>query len=1354
MSNQESNVVPVGEVSMLSASNAKDTQHVQDSSSTSRGTTISTISKSEGTKTSSLPPPPTFDVSKFNTISKRRTTGSHVGTSSSKSSLAASLPSPPPLPATMTSAVLGTATTAATGGVRNTIPRPNVNVDFPLPPSIPLATTRKIENDVPKTTAKTQEEDEDSTEMPFSKVHEIKEQIPQLESAPNSGTIFTDMNKEDDLLMTTMTSSTLKDGDNQRMPPPPPPPPILVGMNKDVAAVLLPSELNQSVSTVAATNTFTAMERQSTSAEIAMEEVAAASTVSSQKLHGSKDGHGEAEGQTSSPPSKGNPPIPTGRVDDGSLPSIPRIPKRIITSLEKPQLSTLTPLSTTQSHFPILLISTPRAKALALKNNMNLAQMMTGLTNSLSTHSPNILGRMPLLSSVNKSLLLNWDTCKVLFYESDGSSTKKDRNDSQTNAYSFRIAEKGREECQRGESFLKYACHIWEGDNDIHQRNQQIMNEAFIESRISNLIQSSSPTMDKDDGATGHGTYPAEREFQRAASGIRDEEEKAADDAFDFVSPHQIPWLLRFRSGLTEMTSHLPHDMTNCPAVALFVASSSELADGVSPADRLTELAKPKHLPNEFHNGLYDPKSLRRQFLILHDETDGPRDFVESVALKEMNQRFGSGCCSVVNINSISPEEVMQKRPEEDIIWDAFVPALYHVSSHVEIERNSQKVRGCCLSTKDKLALRRFLAQMITLSLIPSIEKRIFDLNVAVTNGKKGVKNALKSFWRKPKETGNGALMTSMHGGSRHGHVEKGVLGSKEEVVYRYDSIESQTRLLADTLFLVRDYETSAGMYRLVKDDYKHDHNLYHHASSHEMMALCLMLTDPHSHRSKREIVQHIETALFLYTSAGENDRLTSGAGRADVVSSATRNVTRLCLLLSSKRSLCDGREMETADSLAAASSKETPLGAAVLLEQSSVHYFKAGMYRKFGFHMLMAGHMFRSARQEHHAIRCFASSMHIYNSGERKWGELYNHLTSALAGQLYGMKRMGLSLQLYTKLLGTTGGGSVSVRSQQKFIDHLIEICKTHKGEVLKTMEEIELGVDGVKRKDTTQLVLASNLGLKKHLEIKNMGLPQIFDSSLRVECSRSSSFSTSGSSFGKVAAGSDSKWSSLQISTEAELRVAKHNAQGSPLTQALVRSIHEERTASLSRLKKVEKNNNISVRALKEPLTVSFMIANPLSVLVPVDGLQLVARLQCAQTKRVYTNEDTSILETSHNNKEFKFAGSDAVFGVADFSCIIDEELPNTEGPFYVVNKTARGLESGAKLRVSLEICPLVRGTLEIVGVRCKIFNEIWVYHKFNVVGELLQATVKNRENRGKVSLLVNCFLLIAFFRLMNFV
>ena len=71
-----------------------------------------------------------------------------------------------------------------------------------------------------------------------------------------------------------------------------------------------------------------------------------------------------------------------------------------------------------------------------------------------------------------------------------------------------------------------------------------------------------------------------------------------------------------------------------------------------------------------------------------------------------------------------------------------------------------------------------------------------------VNESKRGVKNVLKSFWRRPRDNSS--------------HV-KGVAR------YRYDRIESQILLLADAAFSMRDYDTAMSMYRLVKDDFKAD---------------------------------------------------------------------------------------------------------------------------------------------------------------------------------------------------------------------------------------------------------------------------------------------------------------------------------------------------------------------------------------------------------------------------------------------------------------------------------------------------------------------------------------------------
>ena len=534
----------------------------------------------------------------------------------------------------------------------------------------------------------------------------------------------------------------------------------------------------------------------------------------------------------------------------------------------------------------------------------------------------------------------------------------------------------------------------------------------------------------------------------------------SSHEGTSLMSHNKTPWYARFHHGINSQTSHQAFSMIHSPPVVLYVASSTEGVSG------LEELKSKKYLPDEFKNGLFDPKGMREQYLILHDEQGefgrSGISFDESWMIQEeLRNRFGASCTSVVRTNSnvLTADQIQDL--EEDDVWDKFLmPDTPR--SQVEYTRDLHRVRGALLAKKDKTSLRRFLAHLVTSILIPAIENRIYELNVEVTNHKKGVKNVFKSFWRKPKDGLGGSMHGSTMNFSSHGSVAGSVdtkAAGTNDVPYRYDSIESQTRLLADTLFLIRGYEGALGMYKLVKDDYKHDQNLMHNGSAHEMMAICLYLSDMVSgYRSTREIIQYVETAMYLYTSAAEVDRLNLGGSRPPVASMATRCVTRLCLFLYSARSLCLGRDMETADSLAAASSKETPLGAAVLLEQSSGHYNRAGMQRKFAFHMLMAGHMFRSAGQEYHAVRCFASAMYVYHGGDRFWPELFNHLLSALAGQLYGMKRMQLSLQLYAKLVGTTGGGRVSVRSQQKFLDHLVAICRGYENDALESAKRMKL--------------------------------------------------------------------------------------------------------------------------------------------------------------------------------------------------------------------------------------------------------------------------------------------------------
>jgi len=892
------------------------------------------------------------------------------------------------------------------------------------------------------------------------------------------------------------------------------------------------------------------------------------------------------------------------------------------------------------------------------------------------------------------------------------------------------------------EEKLYQSCKIWKADGNLEKELEE------LETRTKDLLES--------------------KEEEKSV-------QKNAKEAYALTSPPTIPWLLRFRSTLDHTSSfHSLHDYFTNPPVCILIASTGDkLGGSTNPIDCLAELANKHHLPKSFSNGLLDPQALRREFVLLHDEVDGPATFDDAKALREMQARFGMGCCAIIRINSEKGEE-----GEEEDIWENWTGAFWSYYNQTVSEQGEnpppKKKRGLCLSVNDKLAIRRYIATMITAGLLPALERRISTLNMNVSNAKKGVKNVFKNLlFRGKKDTGlSNASVHGFSGVSTHGRASftaaKSV-GGEPEVRYRFDSIEAQVRLLADTLFLMRDYEASLSMYKLVKDDYKHDRCLLHYASVHEMMGLCYYLLDPYGTRYSRDFFNMMETALYNYARAAEEETVAAGpaiggssGGRPTLAPTATRLATRLCLVLTSTKQMYNNRHMEIADLLASASSHETPLGAAVLLEQSSSHYFQSGMYRKYAFHMLMAGHMFRSAEQEQHAFRCFTSALYVYHGG--KWDELHNHLRSSLAAQLYSMGRMSVALQLYAKLVGTTGGGRVSVRSQQKFLSHLVDICRGFKDDALIGADRMwDADDDDGSTKKTNDKsnstvnafedVLRVTPDAMRLLEIPNMDLPRVLDSSLAVSVEDAAVAGDRGATltFGTVSPGTESVWQDLMCSVQAELRA---DAENNDDIETVIDEIDKEK-ADLAFLARSKERAGASaaapeVRARMEPLTVKFAMSNPLSVQIQLSEIQLVARLTSSENGRVCTSEGAVVIpgKEGERSKTWSFHSSRKAFVMGDFTRTSptkgddDEDgdkpwvSPNDdeEGPFFVVDKTNLAVDPGTSTEVKLSICPLVTGDLEIVGVRCKLFNELWVYHPFHVVGPLLQNTRMNRANRAR--------------------
>ena len=551
-------------------------------------------------------------------------------------------------------------------------------------------------------------------------------------------------------------------------------------------------------------------------------------------------------------------------------------------------------------------------------------------------------------------------------------------------------------------------------------------------------------------------------------------------------------------------------------------------------------------------------------------------------------------------------------------------------------------------------------------------------------------------------------------------------------------------------------------------------------------LPLCIFQLEPHLR--PREIFNTIEQALVSYTRAAEEERMrldakTRQAGELNIrhstsKSSITRLATRLSLVMAmSSSTIAKNRSLECADLLASVSSYESSLGAAVLMEQSSVFYYKARMTRKYAFHMLMAGHMFQKCGQHHHAFRCFASAMYIYRN--EMWGVLYNHLKTALVSQLYTMGRMSVALVLYAKLVGVHGGGKVSVASQQKFVQNLIEICQNHTKSALAGADRMivpssvpQIRRNSYRNEKLEQIVdvIENTRGASRVLELPNVNLPNIAASSVKVWTKSESSYFAEIDSqdsktpiLGKLAKGDEKIWDELELMTTAEVTAAEigdannDNSQEETITAALAKiddpqhrrfiaEIDKEKQnrAMVERSKRKNKKPLPVVRAKGEPIFCDFEMKNPLGIEVRLTEVQLVARMvekSSSGSNKTCTNEfaiqlnDSTLSEFQKSDWTFS-STDDLQFKIPQFCRISEENVKSCMSaqvnPFFVVTKQDVSLSGEGKTSVSLGIVPLVEGDLEILGVRFKLQDKVWLYHEFDIPGPLLKDTRTNIMNK----------------------
>ena len=168
------------------------------------------------------------------------------------------------------------------------------------------------------------------------------------------------------------------------------------------------------------------------------------------------------------------------------------------------------------------------------------------------------------------------------------------------------------------------------------------------------------------------------------------------------------------------------------------------------------------------------------------------------------------------------------------------------------------------VSESDSTAIKSFLREMVTQSIVPFMESRVLVWNDQIASRRRGISGRFMSLSKRwtgfgtAKSTTSGLAGASNPSGSNYNYSQG---------FYPPETAESTMRQLGDYAFMLRDWKLAHSTYDFLRADFGHDKAWTYHAAVNEMTAITSLLI-PHAHsvRSRSESLdQVLETAVYSY---------------------------------------------------------------------------------------------------------------------------------------------------------------------------------------------------------------------------------------------------------------------------------------------------------------------------------------------------------------------------------------------------------------------------------------------------------------------------------------------------------
>ena len=316
----------------------------------------------------------------------------------------------------------------------------------------------------------------------------------------------------------------------------------------------------------------------------------------------------------------------------------------------------------------------------------------------------------------------------------------------------------------------------------------------------------------------------------------------------DVPSPFYTLYLRRVLSGFPLA----PHETFSHP-VACVIAISSRNTNPIETLRNLYDESSrgTKRLP------LWVNNEYLRYYVLVHDEERD--DITKSMTLFEQMKRHFGLHCHLLRLRSsecVATDDDSVQLPRCE--WLAAPEELAEIQT-----RESQEdieISYPCIYESDTTAIKTFIREMVTQSIVPSMERCVVTWNDQVASRRRGISGRFISMSKK--WAFGGSSRSSSNGPTSSNSNYDALQG-----FYRPDAPESVMRKLADYAFMLRDWKLAYSTYDLLRTDFNNDKAWKYHAAANEMAAVSqLMMPQAISSKVRSETIdQMLETASYSY---------------------------------------------------------------------------------------------------------------------------------------------------------------------------------------------------------------------------------------------------------------------------------------------------------------------------------------------------------------------------------------------------------------------------------------------------------------------------------------------------------